>query len=81
MLCYSKYQSKTDSMETSFLQYISQRGEIISDDCVLIIETLVSTDHSLVFYDYRSTVPGREEISEPSKAGTSKLDWRCFEYY
>ena len=65
-------------METSFLQYISQRGEIISDDCVLIIETLVSIDHSLVFYDYHSTVAGRGGIIEPSTAGSSKLDWRCF---
>ena len=24
---------------------------------------------------------GRGEISEPITAGTSKLDWRCFEYY
>jgi hypothetical protein len=27
------------------------------------------------------TVAGRGKISEPSTAGTSNLDWRCFEYY
>ena len=27
------------------------------------------------------TVAGKGKISEPSTAGTSKLDWRCFEYY
>ena len=28
-----------------------------------------------------NTVAGKGKISEPSTAGTSKLDWRCFEYY
>ena len=28
-----------------------------------------------------STVAGKGKISEPSTGGTSKLDWRCFEYY
>jgi hypothetical protein len=32
-------------------------------------------------FDYRTTVVGRGEISEPSTAGTSNLDWRYFEYY
>jgi hypothetical protein len=27
------------------------------------------------------TVAGRGKISKPSTAGTSILDWRCFEYY
>ena len=27
------------------------------------------------------TVAGRGKISEPITAGSSKLDWRCFEYY
>jgi hypothetical protein len=27
------------------------------------------------------TVAGKGKISEPSTAGTSKLNWRCFEYY
>jgi hypothetical protein len=26
-------------------------------------------------------VAGRGEISEPTTAGTSNLNWRCFEYY
>ena len=30
---------------------------------------------------HNSTVAGRGKISEPSTAGTSNLDWRCFEYY
>ena len=41
-------------METSFLQYISQGGEIVCDDLIWIFETLVATDHSLV-YCYCST--------------------------
>ena len=32
-------------------------------------------------FDLIITVAGRGKISEPSTAGTSKLDWRCFEYY
>ena len=27
------------------------------------------------------TVAGKGKISEPSTAGTSQLDWRCFEYH
>jgi hypothetical protein len=36
---------------------------------------------SFYFFGAIGTVAGKGKISEPSTAGTSNLDWRCFEYY
>jgi hypothetical protein len=42
-------------------------------DCTTVAE--------IFFFCPIITVAGRGKISEPSTAGTSNLDWRCFEYF